>query len=221
MNLINILNFPFFEFTSSDLLADSIYSKMLEINFRNENVYNKIHSHTENFYDATLYTWFDKCLEEVHKQLLFKKTIKIEITSCWANKTSRMQSHHKHTHPNSLFSGVYYPENSTSPLIFSTQNIWFQHFPQLLLTDNGFENDKHLGMPVTGKYLPKKGSLIIFPSYISHGVAGVSDKDRYSIAFNTFVSGNLCTFHREASRSTENNTMALNIQTKNIKSNET
>lgn len=194
MKLENILNFSFLEFTSSNELADEIFDIVSSLpNVPDSNLHNSIIH--RKFYNEKLNSWFYQSLEEVHTYLDLKKDIKLQLTECWVNKTLRYERHHNHRHPNSFLSGVYYPEDNNAPIQFSHPNLWFEHFRSMDLTNSMNIDEMRgrlFGPSVTGKYFPKKGSLLIFPSHIQHHVP-VAKQTRYSIAFNTFFSGTIGT----------------------------
>jgi len=108
------------------------------------------------------------------------------ITQSWLNYTEKNQFHHRHTHPNSLVSGVFYinsndefdkikffKDNLHSTIKFETKNwnLW---------------NSETWWLPVT------TGDLILFPSSLTHMVeTKEGDNTRVSLAFNVFVKGKL------------------------------
>ncbi len=108
------------------------------------------------------------------------------ITQSWLNYTEKNQFHHRHTHPNSLVSGVFYinsndefdkikffKDNLHSTIKFETKtwNLW---------------NSETWWFPV------KTGDLILFPSSLTHMVeTKEGDNTRVSLAFNVFVKGKL------------------------------
>ena len=105
------------------------------------------------------------------------------ITQSWANFTEPGQYHHKHAHPNSIISGVFYPQADRE-----SDKIYFYK--------DGYERIK---LPA-GEYNPYNseswwyetgtGDLIIFPSHLTHMVqTKQGDGTRISISFNTFVKG--------------------------------
>jgi len=105
------------------------------------------------------------------------------ITQSWANFTEKGQYHHKHAHPNSIISGVFYPQADRE-----SDKIYFYK--------DGYERIK---LPA-GEYNPYNseswwyetgtGDLIIFPSNLTHMVqTKQGDGTRISISFNTFVKG--------------------------------
>ena len=109
------------------------------------------------------------------------------ITNCWANVTKDGASHHAHSHPNNLLSGVYYvsaPENSAK-IVFEDPR------PQA-----------HVMIPAYKSYTPQntarqpfeaaEGVMLIFPSWLEHLVEEhKSERERISIAFNAVPKGRL------------------------------
>lgn len=103
----------------------------------------------------------------------------LRITTSWITKTESNESHHRHTHKNSILSGVYYWEDSIkSPLIFENPNIDKSNFDLKCRTHDRLNSENYLlGV--------ENNCLIIFPSWLYHSVNTVLE-DRYSLAFNTF-----------------------------------
>lgn len=112
-----------------------------------------------------------------------KHQISLRITQSWVNYTKKGQYHHKHRHPNSFVSGVYYIESTELDKIYfynshpannikippNTWNIW---------------NSESWWFEAT------KGDLFLFPSTLEHMVETVSAEDtRISLSFNTFPVG--------------------------------
>ena len=108
----------------------------------------------------------------------------IKITQSWINITLRNKHHHKHKHSNSLVSGVFYINTIKDDgiLLFDEKR------------DSGFhvgEMENKSGMyPKIKKVKVKTGDLILFPSWLEHGVQdNTTDKDRISLSFNTQPKG--------------------------------
>jgi len=112
-----------------------------------------------------------------------KFDVSLYLTQSWANYTQKGQFHHKHAHPNSIVSGVFYPQADKA-----VDRIYF------------YKNDyEQIEVPVA-EYNPYNskswwfdvgaGDLILFPSGLTHMVQMKEDDNtRISIAFNTFVKG--------------------------------
>jgi uncharacterized protein (TIGR02466 family) len=112
-----------------------------------------------------------------------KFDVSLYLTQSWANYTEAGQYHHKHAHPNSVVSGVFYPQANKE-----VDKIYFYK--------DGYERIK---VPAA-EYNPYNseswwfevgaGDLILFPSHLTHMVKTKEDKNtRISIAFNTFLKG--------------------------------
>jgi len=132
---------------------------------------------------------------------------------CWVNKMNKLQHHHPHEHANSIFSGIFYlttQESSITNFIFP--NPWFDRLrdPQLYCFDSeGSGLPKNLPT-LSGKVKPVKGKLLLFPSGFTHNVTPlVENNERYSIAFNTYVSGNFA--------SIDEKTIFLQLKAKSVR----
>jgi uncharacterized protein (TIGR02466 family) len=112
--------------------------------------------------------------------------IEIYITQSWFNVTSNTQNHHQHSHPNSYISGVFYVngEGETDKIKFNAP-----HHPYLLDVNSvnwNLANSKTWWLPAN------TGDIVMFPSTLEHFVpTPTSSEPRMSIAFNTFLRGDL------------------------------
>ena len=111
--------------------------------------------------------------------------VKLEITQSWINYTKTGQYHHKHTHPNSVISGVFYIQASKEidKLFFYNES-----YQQIKIVPKEFHvyNSESWWLPV------ETGRLLLFPSSLTHMVATTSgEDDRISMSFNTFYKGKL------------------------------
>lgn len=132
----------------------------------------------KTFIDASIKQYF----EEVYAP---SGDVEVYVTQSWINYTKKGEYHHRHEHPNSLFSGVFYldvTENLDKIKFF--KNV-YQNLKIAPVNWNIYNSDSWW-VPV------KTGDLVLFPSSTSHMVEDVvADKTRISIAFNTFVRGDL------------------------------
>jgi uncharacterized protein (TIGR02466 family) len=114
-----------------------------------------------------------------------KTPCSVEITQSWINYTRPGEYHHRHDHPNSLLSGVYYidvDDNQDSIFFFNRE---FRQI-QIVPSEHNMFNSDSWQFPV------KTNNLIIFPSSMPHMVTTTkSSKTRISLAFNTFVKGEI------------------------------
>lgn len=110
----------------------------------------------------------------------------LEITQSWLNITNSGQQHHRHEHPNSIVSGVFYINTiKDDSIIFYNPN--HKIYKHLSLSHEKGEPDSYnngLKMGITA------GELILFPSWLEHSVdINNTNESRISIAFNTKLKG--------------------------------
>ena len=116
-----------------------------------------------------------------------------QITTSWVNKTSKSEYIDKHSHPNSIISGVYYVDTTRkcAPIIFSKPhmypNITFQNIQLAYSGENKNQyNTDYYGVN------PIPGDLLMFPSWLEHEVLEQgSEHDRISLAFNSYPKGDI------------------------------
>jgi uncharacterized protein (TIGR02466 family) len=107
------------------------------------------------------------------------------ITQSWLNYTETNQYHHKHVHPNSLVSGVFYI-NCHEEL----DKIKF--FNDKYSTIKPEVKDWNIWNSETWWFSVKTGDVILFPSSLFHMVENKKGTNtRISLAFNVFVKGSI------------------------------
>jgi len=193
MIINNLLSVPIYEFQlENEKLIEEIYNQAVETEFI-KNSSNMISDH-KFFYHERLFDWFDQCIEQV-KKIYFIDEISLPIVSSWFNKSSKLERHHIHRHPNSVLSGIFYlTSHDKSETIFYYDTPYFQlGNTDLFLTSKYLKNSlAERPFTITGKVQPKKGKLLLFPSSIHHGTRpNIDSHDRYTISFNTFFSGKI------------------------------
>lgn len=111
---------------------------------------------------------------------------KLRVTQSWTNISRFGQSHHTHSHPNSILSGVFFLEfaEKSSPICFRK--------PYKTFYDLKFRNFNayNTALDPSSYYSinPSVGDLLIFPSWLDHWVdPSESETDRVSLSFNTFA----------------------------------
>lgn len=127
----------------------------------------------------------DKVLEYFQTIYNPKQKVNLQITQSWTNYTTKDQYHHKHAHPNSFISGVFYIQANNE-----TDRIHFFHekYEQIKITPTEW----NLWNSESWWFEVGTGDLILFPSSLSHMVQTVKTEDtRISLAFNTFPFGQL------------------------------
>ena len=111
---------------------------------------------------------------------------KLEISSSWFTKTHKGECSPMHDHKNCVFSAVYYYgdyDDKVANLIFKN--------PLVNLTSYRLNVDKSNKFNTYDiEITPQSGSLLIFPSYVSHKIdVHKSEIPRLSLAFNMVPAG--------------------------------
>ena len=105
----------------------------------------------------------------------------VDVSTSWCTKVVKGDVGHLHRHKNSWFSALYYYgdyDENCGKFIFTNPLTDLTSFMSNVSSVNEF--NRH-----STTWLPKKNQLIIFPSYIQHGVSEhLSDLIRYSLAIN-------------------------------------
>ena len=105
------------------------------------------------------------------------------ITQSWLNYTETNQYHHKHAHPNSLVSGVFYINCHEELDKIKFFNDEYKTIKHEIKTWNLY-NSESWWFPV------KTGDIIMFPSSLTHMVENKEGTNtRISLAFNVFIKG--------------------------------
>jgi uncharacterized protein (TIGR02466 family) len=105
------------------------------------------------------------------------------ITQSWLNYTETNQYHHKHAHPNSLVSGVFY-------INCHKEHDKIKFFNDRYQTIKPEVKDWNIWNSETWWFSVKTGDVILFPSSLTHMVeTKQGDNTRISLAFNVFIKG--------------------------------
>lgn len=125
----------------------------------------------------------NKYFSEVYRP---KDNVKLYITQSWLNYTERGGYHHKHAHPNSYISGVFYVNaDPTKDKIFFYGR---EEYKQIKLepTDYNLYNSESWWLEAGA------GVLYLFPSSLTHMVPTIDHEEtRISLSFNTFLKGTI------------------------------
>lgn len=188
MNIVPLIQIPCYEFQASDSLIDLVLSKCDLIKFTKTET-NVVSQYT-NLDIPELSSWIEQCVDSVKNEIYPNIKGNLELTAVWMNRATKFQYHSKHSHANSLVSGIVYlsEPKKGGDTVFYYPNPWYSiHNDGYFLLDN---HDNLIEVQQTVK--PKKGKTIIFPSTIKHNVTPTLDNDiRYTIAFNAFITGKL------------------------------
>ncbi len=129
-----------------------------------------IQQHLDNYFKAVYNT---------------SNNVALQITQSWLTLSRKGESHHSHTHPNSVVSGVLYVSvagNDGINFYRNEENLWFELEP----SETNYYNSYKIHVAT------KVGDLVLFPSSVKHGVNKVTeDIRRVSLSFNTFFSGEM------------------------------
>ena len=132
---------------------------------------------------TSLRGWMENCVAEYFKATTNPKhDVTLRLTQSWVNYSEPGQYHHKHAHPNSFVSGVFYIQTNPNDKIFFYRDGYQQiKFPPAEW--NSWNSESWWFEAITGR-------LILFPSSLTHMVPTVEGEDvRVSLSFNTFPAG--------------------------------
>jgi uncharacterized protein (TIGR02466 family) len=127
-------------------------------------------------------------IDLLHERLGFSDNTEQILHSAWVNVNLNpyIVPHHVHNDcAGMLMSGVYYVKagEQAATIEFKNPNAVtaFVIFPNMVKEKNSFNSS------VT-RIKPNTGALLLFPSWLSHGVIpAMTEEDRISIAFNTVL----------------------------------
>ena len=126
--------------------------------------------------DLRVQDYFDKVISPA-------SNIKPYITQSWLNYTEKNQYHHKHSHPNSLVSGVFY-------INCHEEHDKIKFFNDNYKTIKLEVKDWNLYNSESWWFHVKTGDIILFPSSLTHMVETKEGTNtRISLAFNVFIKG--------------------------------
>lgn len=187
MEQLNFFPIPFYKFKCENSITKKIITQIKQFSYTHntENQTVREYGPIDSFFDEELCHWFEQCLTLV-KRKHYNDDVNIVITSCWVNKTSFAEKHHRHYHPNSILSGIFYLNtlNHSQTRFFQSDYYSGKGVCKYLDISNKFEHKEAI--------FPEEGVLVIFPSYIEHDVIHNKSKDeRYTISFNSFITGNI------------------------------
>lgn len=172
------------EFTEQEL---EFFKKSGETTYKNEGNTTSLNRYIVNEPEmatikAEIQTAIDYYMDNIIKA---KPEVKAYITQSWMNFTSEKQWHHKHEHPNSFLSGVYYidADKENDKITFFKNG-----YKQIKLQPSEWIwwNAESWWFEV------ESGKIVVFPSHLTHMVEQKAGKNvRCSLAFNTFLKGKI------------------------------
>lgn len=148
-----------------------------------------LRSESGYIFEYPLFTELQKTIDEHIKEYVNiiypNSNLNVYITQSWANYTDPNQYHHKHSHPNSFISGVFYVNAIKNEDIIK----FYKDLPFIYQINHNQPNNYNSGDVAI---LVETNDLVLFPSNFQHNVPPtISKETRISISFNTFIKGNL------------------------------
>jgi uncharacterized protein (TIGR02466 family) len=131
-------------------------------------------------------------LETFSDQVMAWEDTEFKITQSWISYKNPGEYHASHYHPNSVLSGVYFFQDhadDVQPLTVHRPSILCQLMAQFAPDIDPAKNE-HSGFTwAQFNIQPKKGLLVIFPSWLNHSVPeNTTSALRKSLAFNSVPS---------------------------------
>ena len=116
------------------------------------------------------------------------------LTQSWTAVNHKGNAHHLHTHPNTVFSCVYYAQANSGDFQIKMPTSRIQegyNFSYKVLQSNIF-NTRTFNASV------KTGDILIFPGWLEHqALPNKDDKPRIIIGTNYFVKGTIGDYHNK------------------------
>jgi uncharacterized protein (TIGR02466 family) len=128
---------------------------------------------------------FDGVCEYFYGIMRANEKAEIAITESWLNKTEKGQIHHRHYHPNSIFSAIVYlqSEGESGQTKFITSEYQTIEYD---IDESNLYNSKSWSIT------PKAGDMLVFPSSVEHMVTEyLGNTPRITLSFNTFLRGQI------------------------------
>ena len=156
----------------------------------------KTHKNTGNSRTNDSYVLEHKGLKNLKKDMQTKvtdyfdkvvccgNTITPYITQSWINYTKENQFHHRHTHPNSLVSGIFYINADKNVDSVTFYKGYLDSKIKLDVTKYNIFNSASCTFPV------ETGNILLFRSSLEHAVDKKKGNNiRSSLSFNIFIKG--------------------------------
>lgn len=149
-------------------------------------------SNNDNLFNTVLKD--TKLVEHIRQQIdSFKSnimgygdSIELRITQSWLNYNKNTQGHHRHNHPNSIVSGVFYLQIDSQASEFLVHRPMNSAMP--IVDPLPAYNTEWNSAVMT--FNPNEGDLYLFKSQTLHSVTpNRSVMPRISLSFNTFFHG--------------------------------
>ncbi len=141
---------------------------------------------------APLSNWIMGCFKEFATEVMRYDYKELQFAQSWLTYKMPGQFHKAHTHPNTLIAGVFYydRQEDDAAICFSKEAKSFNrsYFEPSLLPD--YNNHPYSQEEIY--FSPKQNNLIIFPSYVTHGVPpNQTNRVRKALGVNALTKGTL------------------------------
>lgn len=132
-----------------------------------------------------LKTWIQQQVNEYVHNIQSIADVEFYITNSWLNINKPGEYHHRHSHHNSIVSGVFYVDANEDIDKITFYDMKPDHPLVFNHNELNIYNSAKWWMPAV------KGRLYLFPSRMEHDVGKYEEasKNRISLAFNTFAKG--------------------------------
>ena len=106
---------------------------------------------------------------------------KVKLSNLWININGYKDFNRRHTHQNSIFSGVFYVKSPDK----SSMLRFFHPSYEFMVRDWNVDLKCNMYTSSIWNIIPEEGKLVLFPSWLEHEVdQNLSQEKRISISFN-------------------------------------
>lgn len=127
----------------------------------------------------------------LRKEMRVKNNADFYLCNSWIMKHNKGDSAPNHHHGNSIISGIMYLQcdEQSGELVFSKSSSHTNFIHPCFLLDY---DEYNIFNSSDWTFSPKQGDIFLFPSFLEHKVKqSMSEDERYCVAFNLFVKGEL------------------------------
>jgi len=195
--LYPLFSVPLYHANVSGYINDVIDFDNLPLEeFSTATQYNSIVSINQNILTVDKFSNIRSIIESVMEEYVYdklniSKNVKLKLICSWMLIGSPGSKTYRHSHTNSLFSGIFYikSEKESGDIIFSADS---SRMTFASPTINPNVENFNIYNSLNWKISPKTNDIIIFPSHLLHEVTeNKSNTNRCAIAFNYFLTGNI------------------------------
>jgi uncharacterized protein (TIGR02466 family) len=164
-----------------DIIAEGVCRNINNVSSINKSIFDTKLKNIKGFCEQHLKIY-------VEQVIVPKEELEFYITQSWLSITESGGSHHEHSHPNSIISGVFYISTvENDGIVFSDPNIKQKKLITIETEDYNIWNSSDWTMPVY------KNQLFLFPSWLFHRVEPNPNAttNRISLSFNVFLRGKI------------------------------